>query len=82
MALAADIGTGSAIPFDRSPCPRFNYPGDFDGEKFDAWLRLSDIAAGHSMEDVLVNIEAAERNGDRLLFRNATELQQGQAECA
>ena len=75
MALpAADIGTGGAIPFDRSPCPRFNYPGDFDGEKFDAWLRLSGIAARHSVEDVLVNIEAAERTGDRLLFRNAGVL--------
>ena len=76
MALAAaDIGTGSAIPFDRSP-------GDVDCVKFDAWLRLSGIAAGHPVEDVLVNIEAAERTRDRLLFRNATELQQGQAECA
>ena len=59
--------------FDLSPCPRFNYPEDFDHDKFNAWLRLSGITAG-SVEDVLVNIEVAERTGDRLLFRNAGVL--------
>ena len=62
------------IRFDLAPCPRFDYPEDFDREKFDAWLRLSGISAGHSVEDVLVNIEVAERTGDRLLFRNAGVL--------
>ncbi len=62
------------IRFDLAPCPRFNYPEDFDRDKFDAWLRLSGITAGHSVEDVLVNIDVAERTGDRLLFRNAGVL--------
>ena len=62
------------IRFDLSPCPRFSYPEDFDREKFDAWLRLSGITGGPSVEDVLVNIEVAERAGDRLLFRNAGVL--------
>ena len=62
------------IRFDLSPCPRFNYPEDFDREKFNAWLRLSGITGGPSVEDVLVNIEVAERAGDRLLFRNAGVL--------
>ena len=61
------------ILFDLSPCPRFNYPEDFDRDKFDAWLRLSGITAG-SVEDVLVNIEVAERAGERLLFRNVGVL--------
>ena len=61
-------------PFDLSPCPRFSYPEDFDREKFDAWLALSGIAGNPSVEDVLVNIEVAERAGDRLLFRNAGVL--------
>ena len=65
--------TEGVIRFDLSPCPRFNYPEDFDRDKFDAWLRLSGITAG-SVEDVLVNIEVAERNGDGLLFRNAGVL--------
>ena len=65
--------TEGVIRFDLSPCPRFNYPEDFDRGKFDAWLRLSGITAG-SVEDVLVNIEVAERNGDGLLFRNAGVL--------
>ena len=61
------------ILFDLSPCPRFNYPEDFDQDKFDAWLRLSGITA-RSVEDVLVNIEVAERAGERLVFRNAGVL--------
>ena len=65
--------TEGVIRFDLSPCPRFKYPQDFDRDKFDAWLRLSGITAG-SVEDVLVNIEVAERNGDGLLFRNAGVL--------
>ena len=63
-----------AIRFDLSPCPRFNYPEDFDREKFDGWMRLSGITAGSTVEDVLVNIEVAERTGDGLLFRNAGVL--------
>ena len=66
--------TEGAIRFDLSPCPRFNYPDDFDRGKFDTWLRLSGITAGQSVEDVLVNIEVAERNGEGLLFRNAGVL--------
>lgn len=63
-----------AIRFDLSPCPRFRYPQDFDRAKFDAWLRLSGITGRPRTEDVLVNIEAAERAGGRLLFRNAGVL--------
>ena len=59
---------------DRSLCPRFRYPEDFDLGKFDTWLRYSKISAGLPVEDVLVNIEAAERNGNGLLFRNAGVL--------
>ena len=63
-----------AIRFDLSPCPRFRYPQDFDWEKFGAWLRLSRISGRLRTEDVLVNIEAAERSGGKLLFRNAGVL--------
>ena len=62
------------IRFDLTPCPRFRYPEDFDREKFDAWLRLSGITEGAPVEDVLVNIEAAERAGNGLLFRNVGVL--------
>ncbi len=63
-----------AIRFDLSPCPRFRYPQDFDLEKFSAWLRLSGITGRPRTEDVLVNIEAAERADGKLLFRNAGVL--------
>ena len=62
------------IRFDLAPCPRFRYPEDFDPEKFDVWLSYSGIAGRPPVEDVLTNIEAAERVGDNLLFRNAGVL--------
>jgi len=60
-----------AIRFDLTICPRFHYPDDFDPDKFNNWLRMSTISRGGSVEDVLVNIEVAERSGGKLLFRNA-----------
>ncbi len=62
------------IRFDLSPCPRFSFPEDFDRDKYDAWLKLSGISGQPPVEDVLVNIEAAERAGGKLLFRNAGVL--------
>jgi len=58
------------IRFDLSLCPKFRYPQDFDREKYNAWLRLSGITGRLRTEDVLVNIEAAERSGGNLVFRN------------
>lgn len=63
-----------AIRFDLSICPRFHYPDDFDPDKFNEWLGMSGISGRPHTEDVLVNIEAAERSGDKLLFRNAGVL--------
>jgi len=63
-----------AIRFDLSPCPKFRYPQDFDREKFDAWLERSRISVRKPAEDILVNIDAAERSGGKLLFRNAGVL--------
>lgn len=62
------------IRFDLSLCSKFRYPQDFDREKYDAWLRLSGITGRPGAEDVLVNIEAAERSGGKLIFRNAGVL--------
>jgi ATP-dependent DNA helicase RecG len=50
-----------AIRFDLSANPRFRYPNDFDQDKFHAWLGLSRISPRAAIEDILVNIEAAER---------------------
>ena len=62
------------VRFDLAPCPRFDYPNDFDRGKFDAWLDLSGITGQPRVEDVLVNIGAAERANGTLLFRNAGVL--------
>lgn len=66
--------TEGAIRFDLAPCRRFRYPQDFDRAKYAAWLKLSGITGRPRTEDVLVNIEAAERAGGKLLFRNAGVL--------
>jgi ATP-dependent DNA helicase RecG len=63
-----------SVRFDLSLCPKFRYPQDFDQVKYDAWLLLSGITGRPRTEDVLVNIEAAERTGGRLVFRNAGVL--------
>ncbi len=63
-----------SVRFDHAPCPKFRYPRDFDRGKFAAWLKLSGITGRPRAEDVLVNIEAAERAGRKLLFRNAGVL--------
>jgi len=62
------------IRFDTSICRKFSYPRDFDRAKFNRWLQLSGITGRSKTEDVLVNIEAAERSGNKLLFRNAGVL--------
>ncbi len=60
-----------AIRFDLSISPKFRYPQDFDDEKFTTWLSMSGISQNGNREDILVNIEAAERSGGKLVFRNA-----------
>ena len=62
------------VRFDLAPCPRFIYPNDFDRGKFDTWLDFSGITGQPRVEDVLVNIGAAERANGTLLFRNAGVL--------
>ena len=68
------LRTEGVSRFDLLSCPRFRYPEDFDREKFDAWLTLSGITGNPPVEDVLVNIEVAERTGDGLFCRNAGVL--------
>lgn len=63
-----------SVRFDVAPCPRFRFPADFDEGRFRSWLARTGITPAASAEDVLVNIEAAERTGGRLLFRNAGVL--------
>lgn len=63
-----------AVRFDLAICPKFRYPQDFDRAKFDAWMRESQITRRGRAEDILVNIEAAERAAGRLVFRNAGVL--------
>ena len=63
-----------AIRFDQSICSRFHYPEDFDVDKYNDWLKKSTITHGGTVEDILVNIEAAERSGGKLIFRNAGVL--------
>ncbi len=63
-----------AVRFDLAICPKFRYPQDFDRDKYNAWVKESGISRKGRVEDVLVNIEAAERTGGRLVLRNAGVL--------
>ena len=63
-----------SIRFDHLVCPKFIYPDDFDSDKFKYWLRKSSITTEGDVEDILVNIEVAERSAGKLLFRNAGVL--------
>ena len=63
-----------AIRFDLAPCAKFHFPADFDRDKFEAWREKSRIAKTAAVEDVLVNIDAAERSGDRFVMRNGGAL--------
>jgi ATP-dependent DNA helicase RecG len=63
-----------SIRFDLLVCPKFRYPEDFDLDKFNYWLRKSTITDHSNTEDILVNIEVAERTAGKLLFRNAGVL--------
>ena len=63
-----------AIRFDLALCPKFRYPEDFDRKKFDAWIKQSRITSKGRVDDILVNIEVAERAGRRLIFRNTGVL--------
>ncbi len=63
-----------AIRFDLAICSKFHYPDDFDQDKFDDWLSRSRISFRGRIEDILVNIDVAERLSGKLLFRNAGVL--------
>ena len=72
-------GTSSAaralIRFDLSLCPTLSLPAGLrPGEVQRLAAKLSGITGRPRTEDVLVNIEAAERSGGKLLFRNAGVL--------
>ena len=62
------------IRFDLVPCSDFKYPEDFDREKFDDWFRRARLTGNSSVEEILVNIDAAVWMEDRLVFRNAGVL--------
>jgi len=59
------------VRFDLSISQTFRYPDDLDPEKFRTWLSLSGISQKGEVEDVLVNIEAAQRSEEHLYVRNA-----------
>ena len=63
-----------AVRFDLSPCPRFIYPEDFDPREVRHLAQSFRHNRRPQVEDVLVNIEAAERAAGTLLFRNAGAL--------
>lgn len=63
-----------AIRFDIAVHHSFQYPEDFDLDKFNSWIDKTNISRREPIEDILVNIDAAVKIAGRLLFRNAGVL--------
>lgn len=67
------IGEGR-VHFDEEVNSRFEYPAHFSKERYDHFCKLTGISLHFPIEDVLQNINAAEKQAGRLLFTNAAIL--------
>ena len=57
--------------FDEEISDTFVYPDDFDDKKFDQYLKAARLEQTLSTEDMLINLDVAERDGDRLRLNHA-----------
>lgn len=67
------IGEGR-IRFDEQFNPGFQFDRDFSSERYFEFLHYSKITADLSPEDVLINMNAVQKQKDKLLFKNAGVL--------
>ena len=59
------------VRFDELIEPKFQYPADFDINKFNRFLELGGISKISDIEAMLVNLGVAEKQEGRLYFNNA-----------
>ncbi len=58
------------VRFDELTEPKFNFPKDFDREKFDKFLELAGITKTKFIEKVLINLGVIEKQEGKLYFNN------------
>jgi ATP-dependent DNA helicase RecG len=63
------------LRFEGRECRDFTYPRDFNQREFEAFLRMSGIAAGRlTTAELLVNLALARQDGSQLILTNAAIL--------
>ena len=62
------------IRFDELINDKFNYPKDFDKEKFERFLELAGLSKTSPRERILLSLNVAEKQEGRLYFNNAGVL--------
>ncbi len=62
------------VRFDELMNSKFRYPQDFSAEKFEQFLRLSEIHVKAPQEEILLSLNAAEKMKDQILLSNAAVL--------
>lgn len=60
--------------FEGMVCERFAYPEDFSFEKLGVWRKMANLSPDLSAEDVLLNLDLAERAKQNLFLRNAAVI--------
>ena len=60
--------------FESMICERFRYPEDFSLAKLGVWRKMANLSPDLSAEDVLLNLDLAEKSGADFLLRNAAVL--------
>ena len=60
--------------FENLICEKFAYPDDFSSEKFAVWREMSSLSPDLASEDILLNLELAEKRKRTLKVTNAAAL--------
>lgn len=60
--------------FENLICEKFVYPDDFSFEKFAVWREMSSLSPDLATEDILLNLELAEKRKKTLKVTNAAAL--------
>ncbi len=65
------VNENSTCSFDEILNTDFSYPKDFSLEKFESYLKLCGINIKASTDDVLISLNVATKENDKLIFTNA-----------
>ena len=60
--------------FESMTCEQFVYPDDFSLERFEVFAEMSNLSQNLAVEDILLNLDLAEKSDGRLKLTNAAVL--------